>query len=70
MASIYMPLLNEGTETWRPVRVSRLSGDVYRIDEEAADEEQWAFPTGAVVVCEWKTFSDGSRGLAATRHAS
>jgi hypothetical protein len=63
---IYMPLLNEGTECWRPVRADLISGDIYQIS--AADEsndERWAFPGGARVRCKEHVFSDGKVGLVA-----
>jgi len=44
MVTIYMPLLDEGVETWRPVEATPLSGDTYRVDSALPDDEEWAFP--------------------------
>ena len=60
-----MPLLNEGTDVWRPVEATRLATGYYRIDGEVLSDEQWAFPPGTVVRCEWKTLSGGEEGLVA-----
>ena len=65
MATIYMPLLHEGTDVWRPVEASPLPGGTYRIDGEVPETEVWSYPPGAVVECEWKTFDSGERALTA-----
>ena len=70
MVTIYMPLLNEGTDVWRPVRARHVSDDLYCIEQEAVDDEEWAFAPGSTVICERKTFTDGYQGLAAVKPAS
>lgn len=70
MVTIYMPLLNEGTEVWRPVRARHILDDRYRVGDEVSDNEQWAFAPGSTVICEWKVFNDGKQGLAAVKRAS
>lgn len=65
MATIYMPLLNEGVDVWRPVEATPLSADTYRVEGEMPGDEEWAFPPGTVVRCESKTFSGGEAGLTA-----
>ena len=64
---IYMPLLNEGTDCWRPVSATPVEADRYRIDEQHydRDDEQWQFPPGSIVRCRLHTFSDGQTELAA-----
>ena len=47
--TVYMPLLNEGTDVWRPVKARAFGSGLYRITERQADEE-WAFASGAIVV--------------------
>src|SRR6266480_4187155 len=51
--TIYMPLLNEGTDCWRPVSATPVEGDRYRIDEQGynRDDEEWQFPPGSIVRC-------------------
>jgi hypothetical protein len=65
MVTIYMPLLNEGTDVWRPVEATLQAPGTYRVQGEMDEEEEWAFPPGSLVHCEWKTFSDGERRLTA-----
>jgi len=69
MAIIYMPLLNEGVDVWRPVEATRLSADTYRVEGEIPDDEEWAFAPGVVVRCQRQTFSEGEVGVAAIRIA-
>jgi hypothetical protein len=68
MATIYMPLLDEGVDVWRPVKATKLTTDTYRIEGPIPDDEEWAFAPGSVVRCERKSFSEGV-GLAAIAHA-
>lgn len=47
---MYVRLLEEGTEVFRPVKVSPVGDEVYRIDEhEIPDDEQWEFQPGQIV---------------------
>ena len=69
MATIYMPLLNEGVDVWRPVDATPLTKDTYRVEGVVPDGEEWSFAPGTVVVCEWKTFSDTEPKLTAIRDA-
>lgn len=70
MVTIYMPLLNEGTDVWRPVEATHLSGDLYRVDGAKPEHEEWAFPTGRIVRCESTTFNEGLSRLTAVELAS
>ncbi len=63
--TIFMPLLDEGTEVWRPVAAERLGGDRFRVLGPAPEDEQWAFPPGTVVRGLPRTFQSGSEGIAA-----
>ena len=65
MATIYMPLLNEGTDVWRPVDATPLKGDTYKVQGTMDEDEVWAFAPGAFVRCEWKVFSGGEAGMVA-----
>lgn len=57
--TIYVELLGEGVDVWRPVSAVRLGSDVYRLPEETPDDEHWAFPPGAAVIVETRELSDG-----------
>jgi hypothetical protein len=68
IAQIYIALLDEGVNVWRPVQAERLSGNTYRILGQPYDRsiESWQFEPGDVVLCEMVESSDG-RILAATK---
>lgn len=59
MTTIYMPLLNEGVDVWRPIDATQVSSDTYRVEGPTPDHEEWAFPPGSVVRCERKLLSGG-----------
>lgn len=65
---IFMKLLDEGIDVWRPVRAEHLHDDIYSIAEQPYDREieRWEFEPGDEVVCESIDSYEG-RILAATR---
>lgn len=67
---IYVSLLDEGVDVWRPVRAERLHSNQYRIAQQPYDRaiETWQFEPGDEVICEMVKTSDGLI-LAATRRA-
>jgi len=71
IAEIYVALLGEGVEVWKPVRAKRVSNNTYRILRQPYDRttETWQFEPGDVVLCEMVESSDG-RILAATEKAA
>jgi hypothetical protein len=63
---IYMPLVDQGVECWRPVHAGHLRDDIYEVEvDEEPYGEHWAFPPRAHVRCREHVFSDGHRGLLA-----
>lgn len=52
LATVYVELLNEGVDVWRPVEAEQKSKGVVRLPEEAPADEHWAFPPGSLVRCE------------------
>jgi hypothetical protein len=68
---IYVSLLGEGVDVWRPVQAEHLGGNVYRIVAQTyqRETESWEFEPGDCVLCEDIESSDG-RILAATRRAT
>jgi hypothetical protein len=59
--TIYIELLDEGVQAWRPVSAIHEGGCVYRLPQRRPPEmtgEVWAFPPGSLVVCEVRDFSD------------
>jgi hypothetical protein len=65
IATIYMPLLNEGTAVWRPVTAERINGEAYRVRGPMPDDEEWAFAPGSVVTVAPRLFADGRSGIVA-----
>jgi hypothetical protein len=64
---IYVRLLDEGVDVWRPVRALHQSDDVYVILSEPVEGENWEFESRSSVRCRLNTFSDGSEGLVANK---
>jgi hypothetical protein len=68
---IYVRLLDEGTDAWRPVEAERLADDALRVvsDQPKEDDtEQWEFSPGDTVRCRLKELS-GRRVLVAVELA-
>ncbi|MFK8251684.1 hypothetical protein [Ancylobacter terrae] len=57
--TLLMPLLDDGTDVWRPVSDEALGDDLYRIVGRPEADERWAFPVGSLVRCRWRTFGGG-----------
>ena len=69
-STIYVRLLDEDVDVWRPIKAERLDGAVYRIvDQSVPENERWEFGPGASVVVQSKQFDDG-RTLVAVRRAT
>jgi hypothetical protein len=67
---IYMPLENEGTECWMPVRAIPLGAGCFRIlGPMGEQDEEWRFPPGSIVIARLKRFSGGEEHLTAMERA-
>lgn len=62
---IYLPLLNEGTEVWRPVEAEPVGENLYRIVQPQPDDEEWPVVSGDIVKCETRNFASGEVWLTA-----
>lgn len=57
-----MPLLNEGTDVYRPVYSNLITDNIYQVETSVEGlspeqlDEEWSFPIGSVVRC--KKFKD------------
>ena len=62
---IYVPLVDEGVDVWRPVIAEVVGDQTFRIVGEniSPDDEHWAFATGEVVRCEVTGSRMGRRAL-------
>ncbi len=65
--TIFVALLDDGVEVWRPVQARPLDDGHFRIIGVDADtsDETWQFPVGAIVKCVSKKFADGTSGMIA-----
>jgi hypothetical protein len=62
--TIFVELVGEGTQCWRPVEAEQLSDSSFRIIGAKPEDEIWRFNSGDVVRCKLHQFHDGS-GLVA-----
>jgi hypothetical protein len=68
--TIYVELLGEGTDCWRPVEAEHLGADLYRITGETPEDEVWSFSTGDTVKCKTQAFQTNGSGLVASEKIS
>jgi len=66
---IYMPLVAEGTDCWRPVQAVQISDDVFEVTGHIPAGESWAFGPNSRVRCRSHVFINGESGLAAFEYA-
>jgi hypothetical protein len=68
---VYVRLLNEGVDVWRPVDALWLRCDVYQLSaqRQKPEDEEWEFGPGEFVRCRERTFSNGTAGLIAFERA-
>ena len=59
---IYVRLLEEGTDVWRPVPATALPDGTFKLSVPAGydpEAEVWEFPPNARVKCAARRFADG-----------
>src|SRR6266446_6436830 len=69
---VYVRLLDEGTDVWRPVRATALPDGTFQLAEPDGydpEAELWEFPPRARVKCASRRFADGEEGLVAVAYA-
>lgn len=69
-ALIFVALLGEGTDVWRPVAAESLGHGRYRIAGTQPDDEPWEFHESDVVHCVPRRSADGSVHLTAVERAA
>jgi hypothetical protein len=71
MKQIYVYLLDEGTDVWRPVQALQLDDGSFRIPPNALvpDGEIWEFNPGDIVRCKDKQLSEEKVALVAYEKA-
>lgn len=61
MTEIFVALLDEGTDVWRPVQADVLPDGSFMIAQtDKPEDEIWEFEPGATVRCERRDLSGGS----------
>jgi hypothetical protein len=67
--TIYILLLNEDIDVWRPSNAVNVKENIYEIlidqSEYETDEEDWEFKPGEKFLCKTKIFSNGTENLIA-----
>jgi hypothetical protein len=66
---VYVMLLDEDVDVWRPVTAEITSHGCYKITGNQPDDERWEFEPGMSVHCKERRFKDGTLGLVATERA-
>jgi len=66
---VYIYLLDEGVECWRPVEAIHHSGNVYKIVGTRPDDESWPFFENDCVHCKRHTFQNGETAFVAYKKA-
>lgn len=58
---VFVRLMSENVDVWRPVRAKRIDGMIYMIlgQKYDSDIETWQFVPGDKVVCEYVKNEDG-----------
>jgi hypothetical protein len=62
ITTVFVSLLDEGVDVWRPVSAEHIRDDIYRIVGEPPDpeDEKWEFLPGELVRCRQQALSGGS----------
>ena len=58
-STIYVALLDESVDVWRPVEAVIEGAGIYRLPPSAPAGETWLFPPGSRVRCEPRDLSEG-----------
>jgi hypothetical protein len=66
---VYVRLLDEGVDVWRPVTAEVTGHCCYKITDDQQDDERWEFEPGMSVRCQERRFEDGTLALVATECA-
>ena len=67
MQTVYVYLLDEGSDAWAPVEAQYVTGSVYRIVGHRNADEKPEFAPGDLVHCRLRAFTDGEALVAYAR---
>ena len=68
--TIYVKLLDEGCNVYRPVLSKLLDNNIYLIGQREDNDEKWEFEPNEIVEVEEHFFKDGVMGLIAVKRHS
>ena len=57
--TVYVNLLDEGVDVWRPVQADEIGGGCFRLHGPVPETESWQFQPGAIVRCKERWLSGG-----------
>jgi len=57
--TIYIELLDEGIDVWRPVQSKEQPDGTFKLPDHAPDGEKWRFPPASRVRCQRQDLADG-----------
>ena len=65
MKTIYVGLLDEGTDVWRPVLAEQIGPNIFQIPQETEipEEEIWEYQPGSKVRCREGEFMEGVKSI-------
>jgi hypothetical protein len=63
--TVYVALLDEGVNVWRPVKATLITPSVFRLCGPIPEFEVWQFQPGELVRCENRIFAEGECQLTA-----
>ena len=69
---VYVRLVDEGTDVWRPVPAAKLPDGTFELAQPVdydPETEHWEFPPHTRVRCQAKKFAGGKQGLIAIQMA-
>ena len=66
-STVYVALLDEGTNVWRPVNGESVGLGLFRLLGSVPSDENWQFQPGEVVRCENRNLSGGRVLVAVAR---
>jgi hypothetical protein len=72
-AVVFVRLLDEGVDVWRPVPAAALSDGTFRLgqpNDYDPETEHWEFPPHTRVRCQTTRFAGGKEGLVAVQAAA
>ncbi|HEY5317055.1 MAG TPA: hypothetical protein VIJ20_03685 [Solirubrobacteraceae bacterium] len=65
--TIYVALVGEGVDVWRPVQARVQDDGTFQLPDRAPDGEDWQFAPGSLVRCELRRLADGETLVAVDR---